>query len=153
MKLGDKALDFSLQADGGYIFELAKNVGKQVVLYFYPKDDTPGCTLEAQDFSKNIDEFKKNNCVVVGISKDSINSHCKFRDKYQIGISLLSDESGEVCDKYGVIVDKNMYGKIYKGIERTTFLIDSKGYIKRIWNKVKVDGHVNEVLDEVRKVQ
>ncbi len=151
MKSGDKALNFSIQSDDGSIFELAKNIGSNVVIYFYPKDDTPGCTLEAQEFSQNLKAFEMHNCLVVGISKDSLDSHCKFRDKYKLGVRLLSDESGEVCDKYGVVVDKNMYGKIYKGIERTTFLIDTKGYVSRVWNKVKVDGHVNEVLDELKK--
>lgn len=151
MKLGDKALNFSIKADDGSTFELAKNIGSNLVIYFYPKDDTPGCTLEAQEFSQNLKAFEKHNCLVVGISKDSLDSHCKFRDKYKLGVRLLSDESGEVCDKYGVVVDKNMYGKIYKGIERTTFLIDTKGYVSRVWNKVKVDGHVKEVLEELKK--
>ena len=150
MKTGSKAADFNLKAHSGENISLHSLAGKNIVLYFYPKDDTPGCTLEAQEFTKHIKEFTKLNCIVLGISKDSIASHCKFSDKYNLEIKLLSDESQEVCNKYGVIVEKNMYGKKSMGIERTTFLINESGIISNIWNKVKVDGHVDEVLKTLR---
>ena len=147
---GIPAPDFKLLDDTNSPRSLADYRGKNIVLYFYPKDDTPGCTLEAQEFTKHIKEFTKLNCIVLGISKDSIASHCKFSDKYNLEIKLLSDESQEVCNKYGVIVEKNMYGKKSMGIERTTFLINESGIISNIWNKVKVDGHVDEVLKTLR---
>ncbi len=153
MQVGSKAVNFSLISSEKQQFELASQIGKNVVLYFYPKDDTPGCTLEAQEFTMHAQQFAKFNCIVVGVSKDDVNSHCKFIEKYNLGILLLSDELGDVCEKYGVIVDKNMYGKKYKGIERTTFLIDSKGYIVKIWNKVKVEGHVKEIIEELKQLK
>lgn len=120
--------------------------GKMLVLYFYPKDDTSGCTKEAQEFSALCSEFADAGAVVVGISKDSEKSHAKFIAKYDLKVSLGSDESGDVCDAFGVWVEKSMYGKKYMGIERSTFLIDAQGKIARVWRKVKVPGHVAEVL-------
>jgi len=120
--------------------------GKKVVIYFYPKDDTSGCTKEACSFRDNIKVFEKNNTVVIGVSKDNIASHQKFKKKYDLPFALLSDESTEMLTKYGVWKEKSMYGKKYMGIERTTFVIDETGKIKSIFNKVKVDGHTDEVL-------
>jgi peroxiredoxin Q/BCP len=125
--------------------------GKYVVLYFYPKDDTPGCTIEAQDFSKKNAEFEKLEAVVLGISKDNIASHCKFIDKYKLSISLLADENGEVCKLFDVIKEKSMFGKKYFGIDRSTFLIDKMGHIIDSWSSVKVKGHVDEVLKNLEK--
>jgi peroxiredoxin Q/BCP len=126
--------------------------GKALVLYFYPKDDTPGCTTEARDFSALDQQFAKAGAVVVGVSKDSGKSHCKFRDKYSLSVELLSDENGVLCDRYGVWVEKSMYGKTYMGIERTTVLIDAKGIVRRIWPKVKVANHAQEVLEAVKSL-
>ncbi len=126
---------------------------KNTVLYFYPKDDTPGCTIEAQTFTKYVEDFNKLNYQIVGISKDDNKSHCKFSDKYDLKINLLSDEDGVICEKFGVIVEKNMYGKKYMGIERTTFLIDQNGTILKVWNKVKVEGHAEEVLAAARGIK
>ena len=126
--------------------------GKNVVLYFYPKDDTPGCTIEAQDFSKKIADFEKLDCIILGVSKDSLNSHCKFVEKYKLAFNLLVDESGEICKQYDVIKEKSTFGKKYFGIERSTFLIDKTGKIAEIWRSVKVNGHVEEVLEKLEKI-
>lgn len=122
-----------------------------VILYFYPKDDTPGCTIEAKDFSSLKDEFKKLNTLVFGISKDDLKSHKKFIDKYDLQIDLIHDQS-DIAEKFGVWAEKSMYGKKYMGIERTTFLLNKSRQIVKIWNKVKVDNHANEVLDFVRNL-
>jgi peroxiredoxin Q/BCP len=143
---------FALPSDEGSEISLADLKGKNVVLYFYPKDDTPGCTIEAQDFARKIGAFEKSDCVVLGISKDSVESHCKFINKYKLNFNLLADESGEVCEKYGVIQQKSMFGKKYMGIERSTFLIDKIGKISAIWRSVKVNGHVEEVLAALAKI-
>ncbi len=143
---GDKAPDFTMPGSGGATVALSKMKGKNVVLYFYPKDDTPGCTLEGKEFSALKAKFDAANTEVIGVSKDSVASHDKFCGKYGYTITLASDESGSVCEDYGVWVEKSMYGKKYMGIERSTFLIDGKGQIARIWRKVKVDGHADEVL-------
>ena len=118
--------------------------------YFYPKDDTPGCTIEAQDFSKKIDEFEKLDTVVLGVSKDSAASHCKFVEKYNLAFNLLVDEDAELCQRYDVIKQKSMFGKKYMGIDRTTFLINKMGKVVKIWHSVKVNGHVEEVLEAIR---
>lgn len=123
--------------------------GKSLILYFYPKDDTSGCTKEAQEFSALAPQFAKAGAVVVGISKDSEKSHSKFIVKYDLKVALGSDESGEVCDAFGVWVEKSMYGKKYMGIERSTFLIDTQGKVVRVWRKVKVPGHAADVLAAV----
>ncbi len=143
---------FSLMSDEGAEISLAELKGKNVVLYFYPKDDTPGCTIEAQDFSKKIKEFEKFDCVIIGISKDSVKSHCKFIEKYDLAFNLLADENGEVCQKYGVLKEKSMFGKKYTGIDRSTFLIDKMGKINQIWRSVKVNGHVEEVIASLAKL-
>ncbi|MFZ3581934.1 thioredoxin-dependent thiol peroxidase [Loktanella sp. DJP18] len=147
---GDTAPAFSLPRDGGALVSLSDFAGRHVVLYFYPKDDTPGCTTEALDFTAAMDAFAAAGAVVLGISKDSVTKHDKFVAKRGLGIPLLSDEQGDVCERYGVWGEKQMYGKSYMGIERMTFLIGPDGRIARVWRKVKVPGHVDAVLDAVR---
>jgi len=129
---------------------LSDHRGHPVVLYFYPKADTSGCTKEAQDFTAHGAAFAELGAVVLGVSKDSVAKHDKFRTKYDLGVILLSDEESDVCESYGVWKEKNMYGKTYMGIERTTVLIDTEGRIAQIWRKVKVPGHVDAVLEAVR---
>ena len=148
---GQMAPLFSLVSDEGAEVNLAELKGKYVVLYFYPKDDTPGCTIEAQDFSKKNAEFEKLEAVVLGVSKDNVASHCKFIDKYKLSVSLLADENGEVCKLFDVIKEKSMFGKKYFGIDRSTFLIDKMGRIIDSWSSVKVKGHVDEVLKNLEK--
>ncbi|MBQ4875434.1 MAG: thioredoxin-dependent thiol peroxidase [Rickettsiaceae bacterium H1] len=142
----DKAPDFSLFSDNGEKISLSDLSGKNIILYFYPKDDTPGCTQEAKDFTILIDEFEKLSVTVIGISKDNINSHKNFKKKYNLRFTLLSDESAEAIKKYGSWVEKSMFGKKYMGIDRSTFLIDKDGVIIKIWRKVKVNGHAEKVL-------
>jgi peroxiredoxin Q/BCP len=154
LKAGDHAPDFTLpyagQNTGSETLTLSSLRSGNVVLYFYPKDDTPGCTLEAQDFTALADEFTAANTHVIGISKDSLAAHEKFRAKRGLSIPLVSDEHGQSGEAYGVWVEKNMYGRKYMGIERTTFLIDDQGQIQRVWNKVKAKGHASEVLAAVQ---
>lgn len=150
LSVGDKAPAFSLPTDGGKTISLASLKGKNVVLYFYPKDDTPGCTVEAKDFRDSMKDFEKLNTIILGVSKDSVKSHDAFKEKYCLPFPLVSDEAGGLCADYGVWVEKSMYGKTYMGIERATFLIGKDGIIKNIWRKVKVDNHVQEVLDAVK---
>lgn len=149
IKEGDKAPDFTLPVDGGGKLTLSSLQGKKVVLYFYPKDDTPGCTQESKDFTSAHAEFEAAGAVILGFSKDSVKKHDKFKEKYGFPFNLVSDEEGETLAKYGVWVEKSMYGKKYMGIERSTFLIDEKGVIAKAWRKVKVPGHVDEVLAAV----
>ncbi len=144
--IGDKAPDFTVPADGGGTLSLKKLKGQPVVLYFYPKDDTPGCTMEAQAFAAQHKKFQKAGAAIVGVSKDSVKRHDNFKKKYELPFALASDEDGKVCDAYGVWVEKKLYGRIYMGIERATFLIAADGKIARIWHKVKVKGHADEVL-------
>lgn len=151
LKVGDKAPDFQLTSDVGSI-KLSDYLGKNVVLYFYPKDDTPGCTVEARDFTAKSSKFSDLNSVVIGISKDNVECHIKFKEKYNLSVLLLADEDAEVCQKYDVWQEKSMFGKKYMGIERTTFLIDALGKIVHIWNKVKVDGHADDVLGVVESL-
>jgi peroxiredoxin Q/BCP len=143
---GDKAPDFELPTDGGEALKFASLKGKPVVLYFYPKDDTSGCTAEAKDFSRLAPEFRKAGVEVVGVSPDSVESHAKFRRKYDLAIRLAADADKAVANAYAVWVEKSMYGRKYMGVERTTFLIDKAGRIARSWRKVKVPGHAEEVL-------
>ncbi len=145
LKPGSKAPDFTLSTDGGGEMSLASLKGKKAVLYFYPKDDTPGCTKESCDFRDNLKSFEKLNAAVIGISKDSPQSHDKFKTKYALNFPLASDEDGKVCEAYGLWVEKNNYGKKYMGIQRSTFLIDEQGNIAHVWRNVKVEGHVEEV--------
>ena len=150
LKTGDKAPNFTLPADGGGKVCLAELKGKCVVLYFYPKDDTSGCTAEAIAFSKDSKAFKAAGAVVVGVSKDSAASHDKFKAKYDLTVTLVADEQTKTAEAYGVWVEKSMYGRRYMGTERATFLIDGKGIIRHIWRKVKVPGHSSEVLAAVK---
>jgi peroxiredoxin Q/BCP len=150
IKAGDKAPNFTAPADGGREVSLAQFAGKPVVLYFYPKDDTPGCTKQAIGFSELADDYAKAGAVVIGVSKDTAAKHDKFRDKHGLKVILASDADGDVCERYGVWVEKSMYGKTYLGIERATFLIGADGKVARVWRKVKVPGHVEEVLEAVR---
>ncbi len=147
---GQEAPAITLPRDGGGTTSLLDFAGQAIVLYFYPKDDTPGCTLEAQSFTAEVEAFAASGAIVLGVSKDSVKKHDKFRDKYGLRIALLSDEDGDVCERYGVWLEKSMYGKTYMGIERATFLIDAAGRIARVWRKVKVEGHTEEVLAAVR---
>jgi peroxiredoxin Q/BCP len=150
LEIGAKAPNFKLPADGGRAIELASLKGKQVVLYFYPKDDTSGCTLEAKNFNDKLAEFTRSNTEIIGISADSVASHDKFKKKYDLAFPLVSDEDKTALEAYGVWVEKSMYGKKYMGIERTTVLIDKDGLVKAIWSKVKVPGHADEVLTAAR---
>jgi len=145
LNIGDKAPDFSVPSDTGQSINLASLRGKKVVLYFYPKDDTSGCTAEACDFRDSITQFRKLDCVVLGVSKDSVASHKKFKSKYGLNFNLLSDENSDLCETYGTWVEKSMYGRNYMGIERSTFLINENGIITHIWRKVSVSGHIDEV--------
>jgi peroxiredoxin Q/BCP len=147
VEVGDKAPDFSLPADGGRRVSLRALKGKAVVLYFYPKDDTPGCTAEACGFRDALPDFSKVKAEIVGVSRDSVASHDKFKQKFGLPFPLASDEDGKVCQAYGVWVEKSMYGKKYMGIERSTFVIDGKGVIRKVWRKVKVDRHADQVLE------
>jgi peroxiredoxin Q/BCP len=140
------APDFLLQIDENSNVTLANYKGKNLVLYFYPKDDTPGCTIEAKDFANLSEKFKQANTEILGVSRDNIKSHHKFKEKYCLPFDLGYDQDGDVCTTYGCWVEKSMYGKKYMGIERTTFLIDKMGIIRYIWRKVSVTGHAKEVL-------
>jgi len=153
LEIGSKAPLFALKNEKNEEISLSDLKGKNVVLYFYPKDDTPGCTIEAQDFTKHNKDFEKLNTVVLGVSKDSCASHRKFIDKYKISFSLLVDEEAELCEKYGVMKEKSMFGKKYVGIDRSTFLIDKIGKIVQTWRSVSVKGHVEEVLKEIKKIE
>jgi thioredoxin-dependent peroxiredoxin len=146
LTIGDKAPDFTLPTDGNGTVALKAQRGKTVIVYFYPKDDTSGCTKEACGFRDAMPDFSRIDATIVGISKDSVRAHDKFKQKYALPFTLASDESGEICEKYGVWVQKSMYGRKYMGIERTTVLIDGKGVVRGLWPKVKIDGHVDEVL-------
>ena len=145
LKPGDPAPDFDMPGDGGPV-RLADFKGKTVVLYFYPKDDTPGCTNEAKDFSAASAEFAAIDAIVVGVSKDTVAKHAKFRAKYDLNHLLGSDKDSDVVERYGAWVEKTLYGRHYMGIERCTFLIDRSGFIRGLWRKVKVTGHHAEVL-------
>jgi thioredoxin-dependent peroxiredoxin len=149
---GDKAPAFDLPAGGGGRVRLSALKGKPVVLYFYPKDDTSGCTKEAIDFTAKKKDFDKLGTAVVGVSKDSVASHDKFAKKHALKVALGADEDGKACEAYGVWVEKSMYGRKYMGIERATFLIDGAGKIARVWRKVKVPGHADEVLTAVKEL-
>lgn len=152
LEIGAKAPAFSLEGDDGSKYSLKDLKGQKIVLYFYPKDDTPGCTKEAVAFSEDIAKFKRAGAVIIGVSKDSIAKHLKFKDKHGLKVILGADEDGKTIEKFGVWVEKNMYGRKYMGIERSTFLIDEKGVIRNIWRKVKVPGHSSDVLAAVKSL-
>ncbi|WP_428408099.1 thioredoxin-dependent thiol peroxidase [Hyphococcus sp.] len=147
---GSKAPAFTLPLDNGSTLKLKDLEGQKLVLYFYPKDDTSGCTKEAIAFSEDIAKFKRANARIVGVSRDTVAKHQKFKEKHGLKVDLGADETGAVTEKYGVWVEKSMYGRKFMGIERATFLIDEKGVIRKIWRKVKVAGHADEVLAAVK---
>ncbi|KPK55710.1 MAG: peroxiredoxin [Thiotrichales bacterium SG8_50] len=152
VQVGKRVPAFSLPATGDQTIKLSSLRGNNVVLYFYPKDSTPGCTREGQDFRDSFQKFKRQNTVILGISRDSIKSHENFKAKQGFPFDLLSDTEETVCQLFDVIKMKNMYGKQVRGIERSTFLIDTKGVLRREWRKVKVDGHADEVLAAVKEL-
>lgn len=150
LNVGDKAPDFTLETDEGKKITLSKLHGKKVILYFYPKDNTPGCTKEACDFRDNFTKLNSLGTEVFGISKDNQKSHTKFKEKYALPFTLLVDPNADVCEAYGVINKKSLFGKTFLGIQRSTFLIDEKGVISALWRKVKVNGHVEQILNEIK---
>lgn len=152
IEVGKKVKNFSVPATGDQTISLADLKGKNVVLYFYPKDSTPGCTTEGQDFRDNHSRFKRAGTVILGVSRDSLKSHENFKAKHEFPFELLSDAEEKLCNQFGVIKEKNMYGKKVMGIERSTFLIDGEGVLRREWRKVKVAGHVDEVLEAVKEL-
>jgi len=149
---GDKAPNATLAGADGEKVRIGDFAGQKLVLYFYPKDDTSGCTREAQDFTAMAEEFEKAGTFVVGVSKDSPASHAKFTGKYDLKVRLLSDSDGSACEAFGTWVEKSMYGRKYMGIERATFLIDRDGVVKRVWRKVKVPGHAEQVLAAAKEL-
>ena len=149
MKIGEKLNNVKLILEDGKNFSSDEFLGKKLIIYFYPKDDTPGCTKEAIEFSELIEEFKKNNTQIIGISKDSLEKHQKFISKHKLKVKLASDEDLEICKKFGVWVEKSMYGKKYMGIERSTFLFDQNLTLIKEWKKVKVNNHAQEVLEYI----
>jgi len=152
LNVGDKAPSFKLKNQDAKVISLSDLKGKPIVLYFYPKDDTPGCTKEACNFRDQFPKFGKMKAEIIGVSIDSVESHKKFADKYKLRFNLLSDEKKEVVEKYGVWQEKSMYGKKYMGIVRTTFIIDSAGKIHKIFPKVKVEEHNNEVMEALKEL-
>jgi len=152
LAVGDKAPLLHVTFDSAQDVTSESLAGKNKVIYFYPRDDTPGCTIEAKDFRDHIKDFTGANTVIIGVSKDSIKSHDNFKKKYCLPFPLASDESGAACEAFGVWVEKSMYGKSYMGIDRATFLIDKNSIIRGIWRKVKVDGHVSEVLAAAQQI-
>ena len=149
LKIGDAAPDFTAPTDGGGSVRLKDLRGKQVVLYFYPKDNTPGCTTESCDFRDAHAKFEAKDAVILGVSPDSVKSHDKFKQKFELPFALISDEDHKIAEAYGVWQEKSMYGRKYMGIQRSTFVIDEKGKIAAIYDKVKVNGHVADVLNKV----
>ena len=150
VEAGKKAPDFTAPTDGGKKLKLSDLRGKPVVLYFYPKDDTSGCTAEACGFRDALPDFSKVKAQVIGVSKDSVERHDKFKKKYGLTFPLVSDEDGKICERYGTWIEKSLYGRKYMGIERATFLIDGTGTVAKVWHKVKVPGHVAAVLEAVK---
>ena len=146
LEIGSIAPSFNAICDDNTNIDLSELRGKNIVLYFYPKDDTPGCTIEAQDFTNNINKFVTLDTIILGVSRDSIKSHCKFIEKYNLAFNLISDKDGELCSKYKVLKEKSMFGKKYHGIDRSTFIIDKKGNLVKIWRSVKVKGHIDKIL-------
>jgi len=152
LKINSKAPNFTLPSTSKENYLLKDSIGKYIVIYFYPKDDTPGCTIETNDFNKLLSKFKKLECEVYGVSKDNLKSHDKFRDKYKIKFDLLADEELNVLKKYKVWAKKKFMGREFMGIIRTTFLIDKRGKIIKIWDNVKVKNHAKEVLDILKNI-
>jgi peroxiredoxin Q/BCP len=152
LKIGDTAPDFTLPTDGNGEITLSSLKGQKVIVYFYPKDNTPGCTTESCEFNDALPNFESLNTAIIGISKDSVKKHDNFKAKYGFNFPLASDENSDTCERYGVWKEKSMYGKTFWGIERSTFLIDEEGKIAAIWNKVKVKGHVEAVQQEIENI-
>lgn len=152
LKVNDPAPDFLLPCDNGDSIALEDFADKNVVVYFYPKDDTPGCTQEAKDFKERHAEFARLDTIILGVSRDTVDKHDEFKSKYGLPFNLLSDEDSEMVDEYGVWVEKSMYGRKYMGVERATFLINKEKKLVKIWRKVSVTGHAQEVLAEVKKM-
>lgn len=150
VKLNVKVEDFKVPSSSGKEFQLSKYKGKKLIFYFYPKDNTPGCTMESIEFNKLISQFKKLNVVIFGISRDTVASHCKFTDKYQLEFELLSDEDEKLCKMFDVIKEKNMYGKKVFGIERSTFILDESQKLIAEFRKVKAQGHALEILNFIK---
>ncbi len=151
LKSGDRAPDFTLQSDTGEEVSLHDFRGKKVVLYFYPKDNTPGCSREANSFNEALNAITESGAVVLGVSRDGVKSHQRFKEKYNLRFILLSDPDGKVCERYGVLGEKKRFGKTYMGIFRTTFIIDEEGKIKYVFEKVKPDNHAQEVLKKLKE--
>jgi peroxiredoxin Q/BCP len=152
VNIGDKAPEFSASTDGGGTVSLKDLKDKKIVLYFYPKDMTPGCTAESCGFRDALPYFSKINAEIIGVSKDSVKRHDKFKEKYELPFMLAADEDGKMCEAYGVWQEKKNYGKTYMGIVRSTFLIDEKGKIAAVWRNLRVKGHVENVLEEAQKL-
>ena len=152
VQVGKKVRDFKALLDNEETFKLSENKGKNLVFYFYPKDNTPGCTKEGEDFRDNYSVIKKLNTEVIGVSKDSVASHQKFIKKFNFPFNLISDENEKVCNLFNVIKEKNMYGRKYMGIERSTFLIDTNGQLIKEWRKVRVKGHVDDVIESIKEI-
>ena len=152
VKLGKKIPDFTATATNDSVFTLSENMGKNIIIYFYPKDNTPGCTKEGEDFRDQFEAFSSNNAIIVGISRDPVKYHEKFICKFNFPFDLISDQDEAVCQLFDVIKEKNMYGRKYMGIERSTFLIDSDGTLVKEWRKVKVKDHVKEVLNALKNI-
>jgi peroxiredoxin Q/BCP len=152
LNVGDKAPVFSLAATSGKTVKTPELSGKKYVLYFYPKDSTPGCTLEGHDFKRLHREFLAEGCEIFGVSQDSMKSHENFKGKCGFTFELIVDDTGSLCKSYDVIQMKSMYGKVFEGIERSTFVVDGSGMVRKVWRKVKVDGHAQEVLDAVKEL-
>lgn len=152
VNIGDKAPEFSASTDGGGTVSLKDLKDKKIVLYFYPKDMTPGCTAESCGFRDALPDFSKVNAEIIGVSKDSVKRHDKFKEKYELPFMLAADEDGKMCEAYGVWQEKKNYGKTYMGIVRSTFLIDEKGKIAAVWRNLRVKGHVDKVLEEAQKL-
>jgi len=153
LKVGDIAPDFTLPTNGGDTLTLSNFKGQKVILYFYPKDNTPGCTQESCDFRDGAEKFSALNAQIIGVSKCSVKKHDNFVEKYNLNFPLISDENDTLCETYGTWVEKNMYGKKYMGIERSTFLIDEQGKILQIWRNVKVKGHAESVKSEIETLE
>ncbi len=153
LAVGDKVPNFTLPSDQDKNISISDFLGKNIVIYFYPKDDTPGCTIEAKDFSCAIEQFENLNTVVIGISRDPVKKHEKFKAKYELKHILLADVEGQVCNKFGCWVEKSMYGKKYMGVARRTFLVDTKGIIIKIWPDVKIAGHIEDVIKSIKSHQ
>ncbi|MBT4354885.1 MAG: peroxiredoxin [Rhodospirillaceae bacterium] len=152
LDVGDNAPEFTIATDGGGSFSLSEMKGYNVIIYFYPKDDPPGCTKEACGFRDMLPDFSDSSAKIIGISKDTVAKHDKFKSKYELPFLLGADLEGNVCEAYGTWVEKSMYGRQYMGIERATFLVDKEGVLQGVWRKVKVKGHVEEVLSAVQNL-